>query len=451
MQLNTKLEQLVELFTLKHAPSCGSISPPDNQAGDGPSLEKLDTLAQIKALSVGIEKCEVTGTTPHALGLSQLVSAVESAQIPRSRVTILDKEPPSPRQDQQRAEAILHGGSMGPDEQVWVEWKYVLLEPAARGNNNNKSGPDTTIERRMGALALLLKKTRHCEQLRYPRCSGYIREPYTSGLQEGVRFGLVFHKPAGVAPTSRPVSLLDLLRAGTSRPVPSMTARVALSHCLAECLERFHAVGWLHKSLRSSNILFFPSSSSSSSENPACADGQVDLARPYIAGFDYARPSKDPRYTEVLVRNPAHDLYRHPHVQGSGREADTSYAGFRQGYDIYSLGIVLLEVALWEPVAQTIGLRDENAATFSDTMAVRSKLLVALRLRELAARMGDRVAKAIEACLTSLAGLGLGLEGQPGKHDGDDDDDDDDDAEVHARIQLAFYERVVKELKNVKI
>jgi len=89
---------------------------------------------------------------------------------------------------------------------------------------------------------------------------------------------------------------------------------------------------------------------------------------------EFARPSKDPRYTEVLVRNPAHDLYHHPHIQGSGREADTSYASFRKGYNIYSLGIVLLEAALWEPVAQTIGLRDENAATSSDTMAVRPKL-----------------------------------------------------------------------------
>lgn len=447
IQLNTKMEQLIELFTAQ--PSCHrGVSAPKNPSDDfdaNQGLDKLGALAQIKALSISIESSQLTdrSTSAQALGFGGVANAVGSAQIPRSRVTVLDHElPPSPLRDQ-RAEAILHNESIAPDDRVWVEWKYIPLHPAARSsssstitttnnnNNNSNTNSDAIIEHRMNALALLLKETHYSEQLRYPRCSGYIREPYTNGHREGIRFGLVFHKPAGVAPTTRPVSLLDLLNAAPSPQAPSMTARVALIVSLAECLERFHAVGWLHKSLRSSNIIFFPDRDD--------AGGQVDLTRPYVSGFDYARPSKEAHYTEVLVRNAAHDLYRHPHVQGSGREADSSYAGFKRGYDMYSLGVVLLEVARWEPISRVVGLPEEKAATLSDTMAVKAKLLDVPLLQDLAARVGDRIARAIEACLTSLSGLGL--EGGPTQRD----------AEVDARIQLAFYEKVVRELNGVMI
>lgn len=57
-----------------------------------------------------------------------------------------------------------------------------------------------------------------------------------------------------------PVSLLGLLPKKRSRlPGPSLDDRFKLAFQLASFLDKLHSVGWVHKNLRSENILFFKS------------------------------------------------------------------------------------------------------------------------------------------------------------------------------------------------
>jgi len=56
--------------------------------------------------------------------------------------------------------------------------------------------------------------------------------------------------------------------------------------------------------------------------------------------------------TEKPPENAASDLYRHPRVQGTGNRETASAGGFKKSYDLYSLGVVLLEIAYWKPLTK---------------------------------------------------------------------------------------------------
>jgi len=47
------------------------------------------------------------------------------------------------------------------------------------------------------------------------------------------------------------------------------------------------------------------------------------------------------------------DIYRHPDAQSS--QTDGNY---RKSYDIYSLGVVLIEIAFWKSIEDIVGFKD---------------------------------------------------------------------------------------------
>jgi hypothetical protein len=64
-------------------------------------------------------------------------------------------------------------------------------------------------------------------------------------------------------------------------------------------------------------------------------------SRPYLVGFEFSRPDSSDEATEKPEQSIRFNLYRHPSAQGIPGES------FRKGFDIYSLGVVLVEVGLW--------------------------------------------------------------------------------------------------------
>jgi hypothetical protein len=48
---------------------------------------------------------------------------------------------------------------------------------------------------------------------------------------------------------------------------------------------------------------------------------------------------------------------------------------YRKTFDIYSLGIILLEIALWQPIHAIIGIANISNASPQATYQVRGKLL----------------------------------------------------------------------------
>jgi hypothetical protein len=66
--------------------------------------------------------------------------------------------------------------------------------------------------------------------------------------------------------------------------------------------------------------------------------------RVFLVGYEYARPDSSDAValTELPKTDLEAELYRHPHARGLHRQS------FRKRFDLYSLGCVLLELALWE-------------------------------------------------------------------------------------------------------
>lgn len=128
----------------------------------------------------------------------------------------------------------------------------------------------------------------------------------------------------------------------------SLDERVKVAVVISKALMFLHLAGWLHKGIRSDNILFF--------ENE---DGVFSCGQPYLAGFEYCRESGENHETEGVTDDLEWNLYRHPDVQGLPEEALNTPAPapqspqkarprFSARHDIYSFGIILLELGLRE-------------------------------------------------------------------------------------------------------
>jgi len=304
-------------------------------------------------------------------------------------------------------------------QQVWIEWKYYQPKP---------SGEPNTKEREcVEALAARLKENNPTNQFRVPHCLGYFRDIDQMG-EDRCRFGLVFEKPPGVQPSTQPISLLDLLRDSSTRvEIPSLTDRIKLALRIAECIERLHAVNWLHKGLRSSNILFFSN---------MVAD--IDFGSLYISGFDYTYPDRNDKTIKRSLEHAALDLYRHPAVQGNAGCKMEPASGFKKSYDIYSLGV---EIAYWKPIDEVLGILNPAKVPPSTTIQVRRLLLDEKEgyLKHVRSHLGNTVHGVVKACLEGPPAFGL----ETGANETQE--------EVGAKLQEQFYEKVVRRLKNMRV
>ncbi|KAL8303160.1 hypothetical protein RB600_006865 [Gaeumannomyces tritici] len=139
----------------------------------------------------------------------------------------------------------------------------------------------------------------------------------------------------------QPISLRLLIDPKTKFR-PPLEQRYALASALAGTLSELYRSSWLHKGIRSDNILFRPSSSPPFSSSPTTT---LPLPpdfhrRPLLCGFDYTRHESEWATIDRGRRSPdvAAALYRHPAYQGAAAQ------GYSLRYDLYSLGLVLLEV-----------------------------------------------------------------------------------------------------------
>ena len=194
---------------------------------------------------------------------------------------------------------------------------------------------------------------------------------------------------------------------------------------MSNCLLYLHAVNWLHKGLRSHNIIFFRT-----------VAGHVDYSKPYLSGFDFSRPARPDEMTDI-PGDAEHNFYRHPHAQSVNpgeRER------FKKSFDIYSLGVLFVEIAHWASVDTILKINVSVArGRPSIALRVRQNLLAGDMIEEVGACMGSVYEDATRKCLAGGRELGL-LEG-----------DDETDDSVAARLSMALHEEVVKRLGDVRI
>ncbi|KAI9035687.1 prion-inhibition and propagation-domain-containing protein [Aspergillus affinis] len=114
--------------------------------------------------------------------------------------------------------------------------------------------------------------------------------------------------------------------------IAPLNRRVRIAMDMAETVLQLHTAGWLHKGIRSENIIAF-----------FTQDEDVLPEKAHLVGFEYARP--DSQDGLAITQPPAgSDLYRHPKARGTRRKS------YRKSFDLYGLGCVLLELALWKPL-----------------------------------------------------------------------------------------------------
>jgi hypothetical protein len=215
--------------------------------------------------------------------------------------------------------------------EVLVEWKSVTLAPSATRNNYY----GLVLGQRVKNLARLLKVDLKPVELRTLDCLGVIEEQDNQGST--CRYGLLFKPPQ---PESR--TLLSIINHDDFEF--DLDERFSLSYQLTKSVLFLHLSGWLHKGLRSDNILCFGNNCD-----------RIAVNDPYIVGFEYSRQSGSSNQTEGVLDDLEFNLYRHPDVQGLPEEpvdndAKTAVRQTRppyaQKYDVYSLGVILLEIGV---------------------------------------------------------------------------------------------------------
>lgn len=119
-----------------------------------------------------------------------------------------------------------------------------------------------------------------------------------------------------------------------------------------------HSINWLHKAIRSDNIVFYWDGS------------RPNLEQPILAGYEYARHDAHD-ISERPDPNAAWDIYRWPSIQG---EAPTAVHS-QKIFDIYSLGLVLMEILSWKPLGTLLEIPDISTVTLSQSKGIRHNLL----------------------------------------------------------------------------
>jgi hypothetical protein len=195
------------------------------------------------------------------------------------------------------------------------------------------------------------------------KCAGYYHEQLLPRLSQ---FVLVYSSPAGLeSPRSlrdvltgpenmrhiqsfqeiqqrltkdnrHPPSIDKILKyiAGERRIAHPLNHRLQLANQLATAVLYVHSAGFVHKNINPENILLFTQPQSRSFPNA--------LGYPFLVGFDRAR-SEQARSAHKGAVEIADCLYHHPERWGK-----VVWDKFSMAHDIYSIGIVLLEVGLWE-------------------------------------------------------------------------------------------------------
>lgn len=223
-----------------------------------------------------------------------------------------------------------------------------------------------------------LAKMMHSASERHPDLHSIDCVGYTDDEPRD-RYGLVYKAPA-----SSHDSLQTLISSGDLK-TPDLNDRIRLARTLAVALWSLHSLDWLHKSLCGANILFFPSAVSTSAQSSTAAAALVpDISKPYLSGFDASRPDFDTALS-VAPRNPSiRDLHRHPlSLRGQAH---------CKGFDIYSLGLVLLEIGLWK-VLQTYHKASYSAERWRD------KVVLPVLVPGLGNKTGRKYREVVEMCV----------------------------------------------------
>lgn len=234
--------------------------------------------------------------------------------------------------------------------------------------------------------------------------------------------GFLPSAPIGSGGTTSPHSLLSFLQHGAdtdSTNMPTLEDRFRLAFNLASSVLHLHAKGLCHRNINSTNVLFFANEATPSSPDDKLWKTGV-IRRPYVASFDQCADDAPSDHQEPLMSS----IYRHPETQRGERSA------YKPTYDIYSLGLILLEIGLWMPLGR---LWKAKYVRWSFKSRLQS-----IYIKKLAAKCGSTYMRLVEYCLRAadrVPEAGDSLQGFS------------EDSRL-PRLHTEFYWKVIKELER---
>jgi serine/threonine protein kinase len=222
-------------------------------------------------------------------------------------------------------------------------------------------------------------------------------------------------------------------------PLHSISNRFEFAKQLARAVLYVHSTGYVHKSIRPETILLFEQENADSTKRYPRY-----LGRPYLLGFDQVRRD-GPHSNRVSDGEWQKDIYRHPTRQGVDPQKV-----YNMRHDIYSLGVVFLEISLWNSfvlwdATHNVYTSSEHSCkllekgvtktperNFKSPKDIQSALLKTAE-RQVQLSMGDQFASIVIDCLTCVDGNLLGPW---------DDTEDEDEVDIGIRYIEGIIERL---------
>lgn len=233
-----------------------------------------------------------------------------------------------------------------------------------------------------------------------PKLIGYFEDPKMPQL------GLVYELPmflrkqlAAVSEekkNSKVTTLVNLLQSGASRIhnnrqssmtevmyVPPLEERFVAAYKLVQAFSLLHDQGLCHRGVNSYNITFL--SVPEPIGTSALSDSSFILREPIVTSFDLFSEYSLDTSPEYLHQN----IYRHP--DDPNVTAPDASKEYLPAFELYSLGLVLLEIGLWIPLSDM----------FKEKYSLKEfrTRIEKLYTKRLAGKCGTAYMRAVQDCL----------------------------------------------------
>ncbi|KAF2454097.1 hypothetical protein BDY21DRAFT_291936 [Lineolata rhizophorae] len=229
------------------------------------------------------------------------------------------------------------------------------------------------------------------------RCIGFFEDP------KRPRYGVVYDLPRDILDGPwkehreqpellRPVTFQHLLQTASNlklapSPTPSappLEDRFRLALNLAITFNQIHSAGLKHKDVNSSNVLFFRKRHAHSSSSRRAT--HYNIRAPYVCAFDIFSEYN----VEAVADGSPQKIYRHPADPKANQLSGATYGA---QFDLHGLGLLLLEVGLWSPIADVFKPKY--------TLSVFKERIDQIYVKKLAGKCGTVYMNAVQECLAA--------------------------------------------------
>lgn len=249
-----------------------------------------------------------------------------------------------------------------------IEWKSFLVDGV----------PSSTLKDNIHELLRIFMLDQRPADFRMLPVIGYVKDDRFS------RYGIVYRLPTHMGeynpnlasvPTPREFSYRHphTLASFLDAPILELGLRFQLAKQLANSLHLLHTAGYTHRNLRPESIVFF---ATESRNRGGPSSYRVSLTTPYLVNYGLVKPN----------RSGTQSMYIHPRQYGAPTQRHLPM------FDVYALGLVLLEIGLWQPLA-TIWRTGYTPREFRDIVLTEV-------LRDVGGTCGATYRDVVKECLT---------------------------------------------------